>query len=278
MAILTNQVLGRNLDAEGTAKILNLAQLTLTNAAANDNEPLRKVEFDTSFNALDSRLTAVEGSSMHLDAVYVDTTSPDLNTALSNGSYADGVWTFGSKELSEGDLLILNAATEQDEARSWVHNGGTSGTAQDFTALASDIDAAIQSAVNAVIGTASNAYNTLGKAEALNTQLTTRVTDAENEIDVLQAQVPTKAEFKTAITSAWTDNGDGTYTAGVANPYNSTEVSVQVQADLGNGSWQYRFAPEFDLSISTNAVEIMTTSATLAANPVKLVMSGIVTP
>lgn len=277
MAHLNAQVLGRDLDAEGIAKILNVAQLTLSGAATAANEPMRKGEFDTAVTGLDSRLTAVEGSSMHLDAVYVDTVSPDLVTALSTASYADGVWTFGgSKELSEGDLLILNAATEQDEARSWIHNGGTSGTAQDFTALASDVDAALQAAVNGVIGGASNAYNTLGKAEALHTQLETRVGTAETDIDALQAQMPLRPEFKSAIASAWNDNGDGTFTAGVSNPYNSTEVQIQVQTDSGSGSWEYVFAPAFDMDISTSAIEITTNSASLATHAVKFVMSGIV--
>lgn len=277
MAHLNTQILGRTLDAEGVAKILNVAQLTLSGAATAANEPMRKGEFDTTVGSLDSRLTAVEGSAMHLDAVYVDTTSPDLVTALSNATYSNGIWTFGgSKELSEGDLLILNAATEQDEARSWIHNGGTSGTAQDFTALASDVDAAIQAAVASVIGTASNAYNTLGKAEALHTQLETRVATAETDIDTLQAQMPLRPEFKAAIASTWNDNGDGTYTAGVANPYNSTEVQVQTQTDSGSGSWEYVFAPAYDMDISTTAIEITTSSSALASHSVKFLMSGIV--
>lgn len=271
------QVLGRDLDAEGIAKILNVAQLTLSGAATAANEPMRKGEFDTTVTSIESRLTAVEGGAMHLDAVYVDTVSPDLVTALSNATYADGVWTFGgSKELAEGDLLILNAATEQDEARSWIHNGGTSGTAQDFTALASDVDAAIQAAVTSVIGGASNAYNTLGKAEALHTQLEGRVTTAETEIDTLQSQVALRPEFKSAIASAWNDNGDGTFTAGVANPYNSTSVQIQVQTDSGAGSWEYVFSPAFDMDISASAIEVTTNSASLAAKSVKFVMSGIV--
>lgn len=277
MAHLNAQILGRDLDAEGIAKILNVAQLTLSGAAAAANEPMRKGEFDTAVNSLDSRLTNVEGSSLHLDAVYVDTTSPDLITAISNATFADGKWTFGAKELSEGDLLILNAATEQDEARSWVVTG-VSGTAQDFTALASDVDAALQTAVDTVIGTASNAYNTLGKAEALHNALNIRVTDVENEVDVLQSQMPLRPEFKVALASTWNDNGDGTFTAGVANPYNSPEVQLQIQSDSGSGSWEYVFAPAFDMDISNSAIEITTNSTGLSAHAVKFVMSGIVVP
>lgn len=277
MAHLNAQVLGRDLDAEGIAKILNVAQLTLSGAAASANEPMRKGEFDTAVGSLDSRLTAVEGSSMHLDAVYVDTTSPDLITAISNATFADGKWNFGGKELSEGDLLILNAATEQDEARSWVVSGAN-GNAQDFTALASDVDAAIQAAVASVIGTASNAYNTLGKAEALHTQLSARMATAETDIDTLQAQMPLRPEFKAALASTWNDNGDGTYTAGVANAFNSTEVQIQVQTDSGSGSWEYVFAPAFDMDISNTAIQITTNSASLASHAVKFLMNGIVLP
>lgn len=276
MAHLNAQVLGRDLDAEGIAKILNVAQLTLSGAASAANEPMRKGEFDTAVGSLDTRLTAVEGSAMHLDAVHVDTTSPDLVTALSTGSFADGIWTFGGKQLSEGDLLILNAATEQDEARSWVLNGSATGTAADFTALASDIDAAIQEAVNSVVGTATNAFNTLGKAEAAYNALAVHVSDAENDIDILQSQMPLRPEFKAATAASWTDNGDGTHTASIVNPYNSTEVQVQVQTDAGSGTWEYVFSPAFDMDITNSAIEITTNSTTMAAHAVKFLMSGIV--
>lgn len=276
MATLNAQILGRDLDAEGLAKILNVAQLTLSGAATAVNEPMRKGEFDTVVDALDTRITAIEGSDLHLDAVYVDTTSPDLTTALSTGTYADGKWTFGSKVLSEGDLLILNAATEQDEARSWVQNGSATGTAADFTALATDIDAAIQAAVDSVIGGATNAYNTLGKAEALNTQLTIRVTDAENEIDILQSQMPSRPELRVATAATWTDNGDGTHTASVVNPYSSTDVQVQIQTDDGDGTWTYVFSPAYDMEITNAAIMITTNSTTLAAKAAKFIMSALI--
>lgn len=276
MAHLKAQILGRDLDAEGIAKILNVAQLTLSGAATSDKEPMRKAEFDVAVGGLDSRLTSIEGSSMHLDAVYVDTTSPDLVTALSTGTYSDGVWTFSGKELSEGDLLILNAATEQDEARSWVLNGNTTGTVADFTALASDIDAAIQAAVDSVVGTATNAFNTLGKAESAHTALTVRVADAENEIDILQSQMPLRPEFKVATAASWTDNGDGTHTASIVNPYNTPEVQVQVQTDAGGGAWEFVFSPAYDMDITQTAIEITTNSTTTSAHAVKFLMSGIV--
>ncbi|QXN67708.1 hypothetical protein [Vibrio phage VP41s3] len=276
MAHVSNQVLGRNLDAESVAKILNVAQLTLSNAATAANEPLRKGEFDTAYNDHESRIAAMEGSSMHLDAVYVDTTSPDLATALAAGSHSGDEWTFGGKVLSEGDLLILNAATQQDEARSWVHNGGSAGDATDFTALASDIDAAIQSAVDSVIGDAAVEYNTLGKIEDKHIALDARVTTAEGEIDTLQTEMPLRPELKVATAVSWTDNGDGTYTASVSNPFPSTEVHVQIQSDAGAGAWTYHFAPEFDMSVNATNVEISTSSTTLSSHAVKFLMTALV--
>ena len=106
MAHLNEMLLGRNLNGEQIAEILNIAKLTLANAAVAVDEPIRKGEYDTAAAVVDGRLTAVEGSALHLDAVYIDETSVDLATAVAAATYADGVWTFSTQELSEGDLLI----------------------------------------------------------------------------------------------------------------------------------------------------------------------------
>ncbi len=218
MAHLNTNILGRNLDGEDRAEILNIAKLVLTNAAATEKEPVRKVEFDAGIDDLDTRLTAVETSNMHIDAVYVDETSTDLATALAAGVWDDTAkhWKFGSIELATGDLLILNAAAEE-EHRSWVMNNKKAGDSDDFTALGSDIDSSTDAAIAALKGDASIPYATLGKIEdviiankvtsdAAENALDGRVTIAEADIDAIQVAQALRPEFK-IHTGTFTQNG-----------------------------------------------------------------------
>lgn len=65
-------------------------------------------------------------TSLGVVKVTVDTIEPDMATFAAN-QYPTGT------EFQEGDTIILTAATGGPQT--WIHNGGTSGTAADFTVI-----------------------------------------------------------------------------------------------------------------------------------------------
>lgn len=278
MAHLDPQILGRNLDGESRAEILNIAKLTLSNAAAATGEAVRFDEYNTAVTGLDTRLTTVENSNMHLDAVYVDTTSADLAAALATATWnaVDEQWEFpGGINLATGDLLILNAATQQDSDRSWVMNNTKGGTAADFTALDSDIDAAIAAAIASLKGDAAADYDTLGKIEDKHIALDARVTTAEGEIDTLQTEQALRPELRT-FSGTFTGPVDGVYTATVAHTFNSTKLHIELQHDEGAGVWEYVDSSiGYTTKVTTTNIEVQTESSTLAASTLRLVVTGI---
>lgn len=289
MAHLNEMILGRNLNGENIAEILNIAKLTLTNAAVADEEPMRKGEYDVGVSALDTRLTTMENSSMHIDAVYVDETSADLATALVAADVtwdaAASHWAFpGGIELATGDLLILNASVES-EHRSWVMNNTLGGTAADFTPLGSDFDSAIAAAIAALKGDASIPYATLGQIEDViianksssndaEAALDVRVTATESAISTSAADILLRPEFKTHL-GTFTQNGS-MYELEFANPYNTAAISIDVQSDESLGSWHKLGDLEVDIHITDALIAITSGSASVGAHSVRVLMNGIV--
>lgn len=72
-------------------------------------------------------------SNLAITEVHVDTTQTSIANFIA-ANYAVG------NEFQEGDMIILTAATDQSQ-RSWIHNGGTAGNANDFTRLQTDLNA-----------------------------------------------------------------------------------------------------------------------------------------
>lgn len=281
MAILTPQILGRNLDAEGRASIVNVAKITLANAATEANDVVRFTEYNTAVSDLNTRVNAIEAGEGYIDQVYVDTTSTDLATAIAAATW-DGVnktWTFGgSKVLTTGDVLILNAATQQDSDRTWILNGTNGGTAADFTALGSDIDAAINAAVAAVVGDAANQFNTLGKIEDYVVPLNDRVVTAESEIDALQAGQALRPELRTFSGTFGSADLDGVYTATIPHTFGSSKLHVELQNETAvAGTWTYVDSTlGFTMDVSNTNIVVKTESPTLAALAVRVVATGVV--
>lgn len=74
--------------------------------------------------------------------VAVDTVSTTLSQAVgSTCTYSSG-WTCVGKPLQEGDVLILENATDSQQ-RSWILNGNANGDLADFTRLQTDYDDAV---------------------------------------------------------------------------------------------------------------------------------------
>lgn len=67
--------------------------------------------------------------------------SQDVNVDDVSNTLADWLTANPSNTLEEGDILILTSATINQQ-RSWIHNGGSTGTDADFTPLITDYNEA----------------------------------------------------------------------------------------------------------------------------------------
>jgi len=87
----------------------------------------------------------LNGSSLSVKQLLISDTSVDtVSTTLASWLIANP-----SSGLEEGDVLILTQAVTNQE-RSWIHNGGSAGTAADFTKLVTDYnEASIRAMISA---------------------------------------------------------------------------------------------------------------------------------
>ena len=67
--------------------------------------------------------------------------SQDVTVDTTNNTLSDWLTANPGHTLEEGDVLILTAATVNQQ-RSWIHNGGSAGDATDFTRLVTDYNEA----------------------------------------------------------------------------------------------------------------------------------------
>lgn len=271
MANLSNVIVGRTLDGNGASALLNFSQLTLTQPASGNNDAVRFTEYNTAVTNLQNQITTIANDPSFKSSVYVDTVSPDLITAVSNATYNnDGTFTFGTTVIGAGDIVILNNADEQDSDRAWVHNGGTAGNVDDFSAFGSDVDAAIQAVKTEILGSAAT-YTDLGLVETELDSLGLRVSTVENNIVNHAA-----SEVLTFPANAWVDNGDGTFTITIGHTFNSSAIGFQIQEDNGDGTWQYvSDGLSVDVSVSDTQFVIVTGSASVASKGYRLVCSGL---
>lgn len=98
-------------------------------------------------------LSIVDGelhfSNLAITEVHVDTTNATLADFIAD-SYTVG------NEFQEGDVIILTTATDQGE-RTWIHNGSSTTTSADFTALTTTVSTStIREAISGESGVSYN--------------------------------------------------------------------------------------------------------------------------
>ena len=72
----------------------------------------------------------------------VDNTYSSLADLLSNSSQTGSVWTINGVTIERGDYVKLQNPAVPTQERSWINNGGTSGTVADFISVTSDYNVA----------------------------------------------------------------------------------------------------------------------------------------
>ena len=236
----------RTTDYEDKGQLLNVAGLTLTNAATAANEPLRKGEFDAAI------------ASLSFDNVVESTETSLAEYVTANGT-----------GLAEGTLLYLPNAPERENrfVRRDVAESDA-GTVDDFlninaasnfmltdlTDVYSGADGISIDDVNGLIGI-TDASITLAK-------LASDVTDA----------IDGKAITKEYAISFGAPDGSGISTATIdtSTDFGTKTVSVRILKDLGDGYFEHISTSTLEVSSNATSIRLRTdsgsiTSATLVA-------------
>ncbi len=132
MAHLNDILLGRDINAEGTAEIVNVSKLTVTNPAVDAEDVMRKQEVDghiaaitgsattfTDFGLVEAELVVLDGradsTESRLDALesFDGTVSVTKAVALTWVDNGDGTWTASAAHGMSSSLVDL--AIQSDE-------------------------------------------------------------------------------------------------------------------------------------------------------------------
>lgn len=250
----------RIIDHESKGELLNVSAITLANAATVDSHPLRLGEFNTEVTRLDAAI-ATSHEATH---AYVDTTSVDLTAALAAGSFLTDTWTFESTDIHIGDVIFLDAATEQDSDRAYLMVAAT-GAASDFKAFGSDIDAAIAtasaSAISTVTGDAAT-YTDLGLVE--------------DKIVLIDADIATHSITKEySVTWGAAVEGISTATIDTSTDFGTKAVEVRILKDIGAGYFEHISMSTIETSSSATEVRLRTDSGSVIAATLVVEVTGV---
>jgi hypothetical protein len=263
----------RSVDAESKGKLLNLAELTLVNAASANNHAVRKGEFDTAVSDLNAAISAVHGA----HAVHVDTTSADLATSLAGATFAVDAWAFGATELHVGDVLVLDAATEQDSDRAWIMVAAN-GVAADFKAFGSDVNAAINTARDAAISTIRNGsgYSDLADAEIAVADVVADVATNTAAISSANTAIAAKADTNHYSVVWGAADGDGVREAliDITGDFASHDISVRVLKEKAGGFYEHITSGSLVIETSDAAIRLRSDSISLTNATLHVVVIG----
>ena len=122
--------------------VTNFGQFDGTSIADNQNlkQVLQDLEDAAEANQLEvatdsTAFLSISGNEISISSLAITSVEVDETYATLAAYIAGEPTAFAAKE--EGDVLILTQADSQ--VRSWIHNGGNSGTAADMTRLQTDI-------------------------------------------------------------------------------------------------------------------------------------------
>lgn len=132
---------------------------TFTGSTIADNTTIKAALQSLETEAEANNLTVASGSSgllsisnneISVNSLLVSDTTVDTSETTLANYITNEASAFAA--LKEGDILILTAASDTEE-RTWIHNGGSAGDANDMTRLQSDLNqATIRAMVSAVAG------------------------------------------------------------------------------------------------------------------------------
>lgn len=281
------QVLGFNLNGEGVASLLNIKALSLSQAATEAEQAVRLGELNTAIAAVQTQIDNINSNHTRISEVHVDSSSADLATALALGTYDSGAhtWTFpDATVIGEGDVIILQAAADPKD-RTWIHAGGTAGSAADFEHLNSDVEALVDAGVVAVTdalrGGVVEAGDTLAKLYTLIQSLDTTVAgvasdlaDLDTTVDALASDVAGKADvFQEQITFA-PSGTSGIYEATIANPSGNAGALLALKQEVSTGVMTTVPSTAYTDVVSAANITLRTMSPSMNGETYAVVIEG----
>lgn len=281
------QVLGFNLNGEGVASLLNIKALSLANAATEAEQAVRLGEMNAAIAAVQTQIDNLNSSHTRISEVHVDSASATLAEALALGTYDSGAhtWTFpDSAVIGEGDVIILQAAADPKD-RTWIHAGGTAGTAADFEHLNSDVEALVDAGVVAVTNALRDgvveAGDTLAKLYTLITSLDSTVSGLASDlaaldttVDALATDVAGKADvFLEQVTFA-PSGTSGIYEATIANPSANPGALIALKQEVSTGVMNTVSPTAYTDLVSAANITIRTMSPSMNGQTYALVIEG----
>lgn len=247
-----NQVINtRSTDYEDKGQLLNVAGLTLTNAAVAANEPVRKGEFDAGIAAL----------------------SFDNVVESTEASIADYVTANGTG-LSEGTLLILSNAPER--LNRWVRRDyavSNDGTVNDFINVnpdsgftAADLDAEYDGSDGVFID-ATNGFIGISQGglqfDRLNAAAQAEVTSRSKTIEYA------------VVWGAADGNGISTATVDTSSDFGTRSVNVRILKDLGDGYCEHISTSTIEVASNSISVRLRTDSGSIIAATHVIEVTGV---
>lgn len=276
----------RTVNHEDKGELLNVAQLTLTNAAVAANEPIRKQEHDAAIAALS-----------------FDNVVESVETSLTDYIAANGTG------LAEGTLLILNNAPEREnrfvrrdplvsdvgDENDFINiNAVSNFIRSDLTDQYSGADGLFIDDTNGFIGIndgtitlAKLAAEVMALVDTKDSDVTSALTgDAatytnlglvEDELESLTAETSTHSKtIEYAVAWGAADgNGISTATIDTSTDFGTKSVQVRILKDLGDGYFEHISTGDaVEVSSNTTSVRLRTDSGALLAATLSIEVTG----
>lgn len=275
---MLNTVLNtRPIDFESKGKLLNVANLTLANAAVAANEPMRKGEFDAALAAL-SFDQVVESTEVSLQA-YIDASGTGLAEGtllyLPNAPTRQNRWVRRDTAISDAgtiaDFININ------EVSSFIRTDLTDQYAGSDGLFIDDTNGFIGITDGAVLPAKLDATFVASLATQGEATVYTDLGLVETELQAQAAEQATHAKAKEYAIVWGAPDGDGIATASIdtSTDFGSSAVIARMVKDLGDGFYEHISSSTVEIASNATMVRLRTDSGSIMAATHLLQVTGV---
>lgn len=275
----------RTTDYEDLGKLLNVAGLTLTNAAVAANEPMRKGEFDSAIAAL-SFDNVVESAEVSL-ADYIVTNGTGLTEGtllyLPNAPERENRFVRRDPVVSDlgtsADFININAVSNFIRTDLTDQYAGSDGVFIDDTNGFIGISdgtltlAKLNSEVMALVDSKDAAVTTALTGDATTY---TNLGLVEDQLETINTAIATHSHTE-AYSITWgapDGNGIATATIDTSVDFGTADVQVRIVKDLGDGYFEHISTATIEVASNASSVRLRTDSGAIIASTLTLFVTG----
>lgn len=283
---LNNVINTRTTDYENLGELLNVAGITLTNAAVAANEPMRKGEFDSAIAAL-SFDNVVESTETSLaDYITANGTSLAEGTLLYLPNAPERENRFVRRDPlvsdlgTDADFININAVSNFIRTDLTDQYAGSDGIFLDDTNGFIGITdgtltlAKLHSEVMALVDTKDTAVTTALTGDAATY---TDLGLVETELESLAAETATHAKTVEYVVTWGAPDGNGISTATIdtSADFGTKSVIVRMLKDLGDGWFEHISTTSIEIASNATSVRLRTDSGSIIAATHVLEVTGV---